>query len=144
MRTFNGELMEHLENLPAIITKSAFSYCLKVEAERSKRYGHPFAVLVLRPPTGSAFRDTPGLNRMRENLPALTTSGLVRDCDIVSVLEEEQAIAVLLPETGIAGAGVIVKRLMEAISDPRHQLRIELYVYPENSDKITEIAKKAA
>ncbi len=136
--------MERPEQPPTIVMKDAFGVLLRAEAARSKRYGNPFAVLVLRPPSGSAFSDSLATKHVSENLSALLTSGLVRECDVVSVLAEQQVIGVLLPETSVAGAGVLIERLLASISDPDHEWQVELFVYPENQDEITEIAKRAA
>jgi hypothetical protein len=132
------------EELPIIVPTERFGATVRAEVARSKRYGHPFALFVLRPPAGSAFSEHLATGNVSKNLSALLTSGLVRECDVVSVLPEDRAIGVLLPETGISGAGALVDRLLTAISGPDNAWQVELFVYPENQDEITQLAKKAA
>ena len=50
--------MELPQNPPSIVIENDFGLTLTAEAARSKRYGHPFAVLVLRPPAGSGFSES--------------------------------------------------------------------------------------
>jgi hypothetical protein len=78
------------------------------------------------------------------NISALLTSGLVRECDFVSVLEEQRAIGIMLPETSVHGAGALVERLLAAMSHPAHTWTFDLYVYPEHQHEIVDLAKKAA
>ncbi len=136
--------MERSQDPPTIVMKDAFGASLKAEAARSKRYGHPFAVFVLRPPASRGLSESLAAEQVSENLSALLTSGLVRECDVVSVLEDERAIGVLLPETSVAGAGTLIERLLAAISHPDHPWQVELFVYPENQDEITKLATWAA
>jgi hypothetical protein len=136
--------MDRSDNQPPILTNEHFAATVRAEVARSRRYGHPFAVFVLRPPAGPALSESLAAEQVSENLSALLTSGLVRECDFVSVLEDERAIGVMLPETGVAGAGALVERLLAAISHPEHEWSFDLFVYPEHQDEIAELAKKAA
>lgn len=136
--------MDHSEDAPIIVLTDRFGATVRTEVARSKRYGHPFAVFILRPPAGSAFSESLATNQASENLSALLTSGLVRECDTVSVLAGERAIGVLLPETGVSGAGALVERLLAAVSDPEHAWSFEIFFYPEHQDEITALAKRAA
>jgi hypothetical protein len=136
--------MEPSENQALLVRTDAFGGYLRAEAARSRRYGHPFAVFVLRPPESPAFSEALAVSNISENLSALLTSGLVRECDVVSILEEQKAIGVILPETNVAGAGALLERLLGALSDPDHAWQVELFVYPEHQHEINELAKQAA
>lgn len=136
--------MEGSENQAAILSNDHFAAALKAEVARSKRYGHPFAVFVLRPPAPGELSEALAAEQVSANLTALLTSGLVRECDFVSVLEEQRAIGVMLPETNVHGAGALVERLLAAISHPTYSWSFDLFVYPEHQHEIVDLAKKAA
>jgi hypothetical protein len=136
--------MDDTDNQPPVLSNESFSATIRAEVARSKRYGHPFAVFVLRPQGGPALSEALAAEQVSANLAALLTSGLVRACDFVSVLEEERAIGIMLPETSVHGAGALVERLVAAISHPAHQWSFDLFVYPEHQDEIVQLAKKAA
>jgi hypothetical protein len=136
--------MDDFLDFGAVNAASRFGLVLGAEVARSERYGHPFAVIILRPPDGSFFSEGLANGHTSENLTALLTRGLVRESDSVSVLAEERAIGVLLPEAGVSGVAALIERLLAAISDREHEWSVDVYFYPEHQNEITELAKRAA
>ena len=132
-------MLQREDDRSLIVDGEVFRSRIGEEVSRSKRYEHPFSVLILRPPKSPDVRDvldSPWFD-------ALVRS-LVRGCDIVAVFEEELAVAVLLPETGVAGAGALLERLRPAIADVSQEWQYAVLEYPGNSDEIEEFMQQAA
>lgn len=122
---------------PVLVEAEAFLTRLSEEIARSDRYDHTFTLLVLLPPTGD--KEPPPASW----LESLAT-GLIRGCDIVTVFEGQRAIAVLLPETGVAGGNVLLERFRAAIGDDEFTWQARLLEYPTNREAITELTEEAA
>lgn len=122
-----------------IVDGDEFRSRIAEEVSRSKRYGHPFTVLILRPPKTPDVRDvldSSWFDSLRRSL--------VRGCDLVALFEPERAVAVLLPETGVAGAGALLERLRPAIADVSEEWQYAVLEYPGNSDEIEDFMERAA
>jgi len=125
------------EHQPVIVEADEFLARLSEEIKRSDRYNHPFTVLILRPPAGQADAPTPSW------LESLAL-GLVRGCDIISVFEAQGVVAVLLPETGVAGGSALLERFRTVIADSEEEWDFKLVEYPTNQDAFAELTGRAA
>lgn len=125
------------ENLPVIVEADEFLSRMAEEIKRSDRYNHPFTVLILRPPAGQ--EDSP-IAAWLESLAL----GLVRGCDIVSVFEAQNVVAVLLPETGVSGGSALLERFRAVIADSEQEWDFKLLEYPTNQDAFAELTGRAA
>ena len=125
---------------PLIVGEDEFMARLADEIVRSERYEHPFAVLTLRPPTGT--RDFGDLtDRWLES----SASGLTRGCDVVAVLDDGPMLIIMLPETDVSGAGSVLERLRSAIAaDTEQEWEFDLFEYPENKARLQELLEEAA
>ena len=130
---------EKEEDLSLTVEGDEFRSRLAEEMKRSERYDHPFTVLILRPPNTLGKREMVG----SPWFDSLVRS-LVRGCDVVAVFEDEPAVAVLLPETTVSGAGALLERLMSAIPDANHEWEYTLLEYPLNREKIENFMDQAA
>jgi hypothetical protein len=131
--------MERPESLPIIVEDDEFLVLLTEETARAKRYGHPFAVLMLQPPAAADPAVTLAVSAL-----VVITSGVVRECDTLCVLETQGTVAMLLPETDVCGAGALLERLRRTMGDDNHEWHVELFAYPENEDKIFALTRRAA
>jgi len=125
---------------PVIISGEEFTSRVAEEMKRSDRYEHPFTIVVFRPPAGALSEDELTTEGWFRSLAA----GLVRGCDVVSVFEAQGIVAVLLPETGVAGGNALLDRLRGALGDSTHDWNYKLLEYPHNRDTISELTKRAA
>lgn len=121
---------------PVLVETEAFLKRLAEEISRSDRYEHTFTLLVLLPPAGDT--EPPPASW----LESLATD-LIRGCDIVTVFEGQLAIAVLLPETGVAGGNALLERFRAAIGDAEFTWQARLLEYPTNREAITELTQAA-
>lgn len=126
-------------DLSLTVEGDEFRSRLAEEIKRSERYDHPFTVLILRPPNTLDKREMVG----SPWFDSLVRS-LVRGCDVVAVFEDEPAVAVLLPETAVSGAGALLERLKPAIADANHEWDYTLFQYPLNREKIENFMDRAA
>ena len=124
---------------PLIVGEDEFMARLADEIVRSERYEHPFAVLTLRPPTGT--RDFGDLtDRWLES----SASGLTRGCDVVAVLDDGPMLIIMLPETDVSGAGSVLERLRSAVAEAEQEWEFGLFEYPQNKAQLQELIEKAA
>lgn len=123
---------------PILIEPEEFQARLAEEIARSDRYEHAFTILVLRPPKGHDEPPPPA-----SWLESLATS-LVRGCDVVSIFDSEGVIAVLLPETGVAGGSAVLERFRVAIGDADRDWEARLLEYPANREAIVDLTEQAA
>jgi len=106
------------------------------EIVRSDRYGHPFTILTLRPPEHVRKLGVPSLD--------VVASGLTRGCDVVCVVDGEPMALVLLPETDVPGAAVLLERLRAAFGDTESGLDYEILAYPQNKAQMKRLIADAA
>ena len=106
------------------------------EIVRSDRYGHPFTILTLRPPEHVRKFSGPSLD--------VVASGLTRGCDVVCVLDGEPIVLVLLPETDVPGAAVLLERLRTAFGDTESGWDYEILAYPQNKTQLQRLIEVAA
>ena len=106
------------------------------EIVRSDRYGHPFTILTLRPPEHVRQLSAPSLD--------VVANGLTRGCDVVCILDSEPMVLVLLPETDVPGAAVLLERLREAFGDTESGWDYEILAYPQNKAQLRLLIKDAA
>jgi hypothetical protein len=130
---------ENEGNVSLTVEGDEFRSRLAEEIKRSERYEHPFTVLVLRPPITSAKEEMVG-SPWFDSL----VRTLVRGCDVVAVFEDEPAVAVLLPETAVSGAGALLERLTSAIGDANQEWECTVFEYPLNREKIEDFLGRAA
>ncbi len=125
---------------PLVVGEDEFMTRLADEIVRSDRYEHPFTILTLQPPAGT--EDFGDLSSHWLGSPA---SGLTRGCDVVAVLEDGPVLIIMLPETGVSGAGSVLERLRSAIAaDTEQAWEFGLFEYPQNKEKLQELLDKAA
>lgn len=131
--------LQEQDNLPVLVEDDVFLEYLAEEIERSKRYRHTFTVLLLQPP------------KVADELKSLTlewlkslTRGLVRGCDVVAIFQSEATVAVLLPETGVSGAGALLDRIRSAVADTSDEWEYTLLEYPTNRRMVESFMDQAA
>ncbi len=124
------------------LTVESEEFCSRLaeEIKRSERYEHPFTMLILRPPKTLGKREMVG----SPWFDSLVRSLAVRGCDVVAVFEDDSAVAVLLPETGVSGAGALLERLRSAIPDANPGWGYTLLEYPLNREGIESFIDQAA
>ncbi len=106
------------------------------EIVRSDRYGHPFTILMLRPPEHVRKLSAPSLD--------VVANGLTRGCDVVCIVDGESMVLVLLPETDVPGAAVLLERLRAAFGDTESGWDYEILAYPQNKAQLRRLMKDAA
>ena len=106
------------------------------EIVRSDRYGHPFTILTLRPQEDLKKLSAPSLD--------VVANGLTRGCDVVCILDSEPMVLVLLPETDVPGAAVLLERLREAFGDTESGWDYEILAYPQNKAQLRLLTNDAA
>ncbi len=106
------------------------------EIVRSDRYGHPFTILTLRPPEHVRKLSAPSLD--------VVANGLTRGCDVVCILDGESMVLILLPETDVPGAAVLLERLRDAFGDTETGWNYEILAYPQNKAQLKHLIKDAA
>ena len=106
------------------------------EIVRSDRYGHPFTILTLRPPEHVRKLSAPSLD--------VVANGLTRGCDVVCTVEGESMVLVLLPETDVPGAAVLLERLRAVFGDTESGWDYEILAYPQNKAQLKRLMKDAA
>ena len=106
------------------------------EIVRSDRYGHPFTILTLRPPEHVRKLSAPSLD--------VVANGLTRGCDVVCIVDGESMVLVLLPETDVPGAAVLLERLRAAFGDTESGWDYEILAYPQNKAQLKRLIKDAA
>ncbi len=106
-----------------------FELRLKEEIYRAQRYGQLLAVVLI------TF--SPGLDRISldASLRAFATSRL-RLVDVPGRIEENE-FGLLLPHTGIAGAGVVAGRVSSAFDRFPHQ--VGLAIYPDDGENFWQL-----
>ena len=122
-----------------IVSEADFRARLAEEMKRSDRYDHTFTVLLIRPDSAGKA----GMDHLREKLLTLIEPSLVRGCDIIALLETEVAMAVLLPETGVAEAGALVERLRPSFTG-LESCGFSLMEYPTNKQEVVALRLRAA
>jgi len=139
-RTYEPPPAAPVEELDeGILGEAEFRARVAEEIKRSDRYDHTFTVLLIRP-------DAPvegAQSLLREKLVGLIEPSLVRGCDVVAMLETEGAMAVLLPETGVAEAGALVERLRPALTG-LDSCGFSLLEYPTNKHDMESLRPRAA
>jgi diguanylate cyclase (GGDEF)-like protein len=102
--------------LSGLANRRRFMDVLRGEIERSRRSGKPFALLMLDIDHFKRVNDTYGHNVGDKVIIALarTIAAAVREIDTAARLGGEE-FAVILPETGLAGALVVAERLRLAV-----------------------------
>jgi len=105
------------DSLTGLPNRRHFLELAEAELERSKRYGHPFSLLMLDIDWFKDINDTHGHDVGDQALATLgrITSETLRQEEILGRLGGEE-FAVLLPETGLEGAMTAAERLRRAIA----------------------------
>lgn len=115
------ERLAREDSLTGLANRRHFMDVLQREMERSDRYGHPLALIMLDLDHFKSVNDTHGHavgdSVLREAARALRT--VCRDVDLAARLGGEE-LALLLPETGAAGARVVAERAREQIAAVAH------------------------
>lgn len=106
------------------------------EMVRSDRYGHPFTMVTLRPTEHMRKLSTPSLD--------IVANGLTRGCDVVCTVDGESMVLVLLPETDVPGAAVLLERLRAAFGDTESGWDYEILAYPQNKAQLKRLINIAA
>ena len=119
-----------------IVSGAELSERLADEIVRSDRYGHPFTILTLRPPEDVRQLGAPSMD--------VVANGLTRGCDVVCILDGEPMVLVLLPETDVLGAAVLLERLRAALGDTESGWDYEILAYPQNKAQLKRLFKDAA
>ncbi len=127
------------ENASLAVDGKEFHARLAEEVKRSRRYEHSFSVLLLRPPMGSTDRDALESPWFDSLICALRGG-----CDVVAVFDDGPVVAVLLPETAVAGACALLERLGSAIGDASSEWQCAVFEYPHNREKIESFLAQAA
>lgn len=110
------ELSTH-DSLTGLCNRREFERWLKEEAERSRRFGRPFALLMLDIDHFKVVNDTYGHPAGDEALRAVAAllSGEVRSVDTVARYGGEE-FAILMPETGGSGGLTMAERIRVSIA----------------------------
>lgn len=125
---------------PLIVGEDEFMARLADEIVRSDRYEHPFAIITLQPPAGAQ-----GFGDLTSQWLDSSASGLTRGCDVVTVLDDGPMLIIMLPETGVSGAGSVLERLRSAIAtETEREWEFGLFEYPQNKENLQELMDKAA
>ncbi len=111
------ERMAKIDFLTGIANNRFFSEAGAAEIQRAHRYNRPLAVLMVDLDHFKKINDTYGHAIGDKALVELAAicKNLLRDVDIFGRLGGEE-FAILLPETDIAGGGIIAERLLSAIA----------------------------
>jgi diguanylate cyclase (GGDEF)-like protein len=115
------ERLAREDSLTGLANRRHFMEVLRRELDRSGRYGHSLAVIMLDLDHFKAVNDTHGHavgdSVLREAARALRT--VCRDVDLAARLGGEE-LAILLPETDAAGARIVAERARERIAAVAH------------------------
>ncbi len=131
--------LQREENLPVLVEGEVLVRRLSEEINRSGRYGHTFTILILRPPQAAGKHEL-----LSSDWFGSLAGGLVRGCDVVAVFENDPAVVMLLPETGVSGAGALLDRIRSVIPDPDHEWQYSLLEFPAHRKKIESFIDQAA
>jgi diguanylate cyclase (GGDEF)-like protein len=107
-----------LDRRTGLYEKNFFRHRLREETARAKRYKHPLALIILGIDSFQGYNNKYG-RRASVQIVASTSQILLknlRDVDMV-VMYGEGEFAILLPETGKAGARVVAERITGAIRE---------------------------
>ena len=107
-------------------------YCLGLEIERHRRYGHPFAMVLIQPPAG----DDESGRLESAHLVADHALAMVRTCDLVAVFNRGAFAVALLPETDADGSRNVFERFDAQMVQPGLSVALKFAVYPEHDTSI--------
>jgi hypothetical protein len=107
-------------------------YYLGLEIERHRRYGHPFAMVLIQPPAG----DDESGRLESAHLVADHALAMVRTCDLVAVFNRGAFAVALLPETDAAGARRVFERFDARMVQPGLGGTLKFAFYPEHNTSI--------
>lgn len=124
---------------PLVVSANEFLSRLADEIVRSDRYEHPFTIVTLRPPENSK-----AARNLKTEWLESSAAGLTRGCDIVSILEHDPMLVILLPETDVSGAASLLERLRTVVDDPALEWQYGLFEYPQNRDQLRALMQEAA
>ena len=129
------------DHLTGVFTKQYFLYLLEKETVRSKRYHHPYSLILFRityPWPDGATRSQKVTAQVLQTV-ARVSRAMVREIDLIGRYSEEQFI-IFLPETSLEYARLVVDRLSnKLISTPiqtdRGLLNISVFVGVASQEK---------
>lgn len=124
---------------PLVVKSEEFRTRVSDEIERSDRYDHPFSILTIQPPEGAK-----AMSNLSPEWLESTAGGLTRGCDVVTMLKDIPMLIVMLPETDISGAALVLERLRDAIGDSDDDWEYGLFEYPQNEVQLRELMRAAA
>ncbi len=114
------EALARRDPLTGLPNRRAFDERLSAEAARSRRYGHPFGVIILDLDHFKSVNDSFGHPAGDEVLKfvAKTIEANVRETDLAARIGGEE-FAVILPESGLAEVKSVAEKLRESVGDYR-------------------------
>ena len=107
-------------------------YCLGLEIERHRRYGHPFAMVLIQAPGG----DDESVRLESAHLVADHALAMVRNCDLVAVFNRGAFVVALLPETDADGTRNVFERFDAQMVQPGLGGTLKFAFYPEHNTSI--------
>ncbi len=116
------ERLARTDHLTGLANRRWFMEALEQEVERADRYGRPLSLVSLDLDHFKSVNDTHGHaagdDVLREAAQALRS--VCRDVDLAARLGGEE-LALLLPETDVAGARIVAERVRERIAGTAHR-----------------------
>ncbi len=118
-----------------LVDSQTFVQFLFHEIARYERYRHSFAVLLLEAP------DDEDGDARRTNLRMTSgrIRGLLRACDLMASFDDIGVLAVLLPETTLAGARTVLGRFTSQTTDLGPDWTLKLAAYPDHAEVVDKM-----
>ena len=118
-----------------LVDSQTFVQILFHEIARYERYRRSFAVLILQAPDAKNNAD----RRLVLQSAAAAARDLLRACDLLAQFEDIGVLAMLLPETTLAGARIVLERFASESEELGTDWKLKLAVYPDHTDVIDHL-----